>query len=274
MLGWLFLFYKSFHNGNYQLNDINDNLCYSYDCRYFHPLLLSGNSVYPITQVLKIMQGVVVVKDDFFMKLLSRIPPLILLPLLWHNRKHQYMNITNRLQIQTRQELRSWLEEHSGVSTHAWIPVLSKHHDELSYLAIVEESICFGWIDSTKKRVGDTTLQRISPRRKSGNWTELNKERARRLIRLGLMTQTGHRALPDMSEDSFVVCPDVLDAIKADPETYQNFLALPPLYVRIRVDNIQSYPKESETYERRLKKFLQNTKQGQLYGDWNDNGRL
>ena len=184
------------------------------------------------------------------------------------------MEITNRLQIESRQELRNWLEEHSRASTHAWIPVLSKHHDELSYLAIVEEAICFGWIDSTKKRVDDTTLQRISPRRKSGNWTELNKERARRLIRLGFMTPAGHEALPDMSEDSFAVCPDVLDAIKADPETYQNFLALPPLYVRIRVDNIQSYPRDSETYERRLKKFLQNTKQGQLYGDWNDNGRL
>jgi len=184
------------------------------------------------------------------------------------------MQITNRLHIQTRQDLRAWLQENSAGSTHAWVPVLSKDHDALSYLAIVEEAICFGWIDSTRKRVEDATLQRISPRRKSGNWTELNKERARRLIKLGHMTPPGLSVLPDMSEEGFAICPEVLKAIKADSETYRNFQKLPPLYARVRIDNIQSYPKDSETYARRLEKFLQNTKQGQLYGDWNDNGRL
>ena len=156
----------------------------------------------------------------------------------------------------------------------AWVPVLSKDPDELSYLAVVEESICFGWIDSTKKRVDDIMYQRISPRRKSGNWTELNKERARRLIRIGLMHPQGEKILPDMAESSFTIRQDVLDAIKADPATYENFTKLPPLYIRVRIDNIQGYPCGDDTYNRRLEKFLQNTKANKLYGDWNDNGRL
>jgi len=184
------------------------------------------------------------------------------------------MTITNILSIQTRQELREWLCGNHAASSHTWVPVLSKDPEELSYLAIVEESICFGWIDSTKKRQGGVTLQRISPRRKSGNWTELNKERARRLSDMGLMTAQGRKALPDMAESAFAIRQDVLGAIKSDRETYSNFLKLPPLYVRVKIDNIQAFPAGDPVYERRLEKFLANTKNNRLYGDWDDNGRL
>ena len=199
------------------------------------------------------------------------------------------MQIVNKLEIQTRQELRNWLMENHGKSTQAWIPVLSKDPDELSYLAIVEECLCFGWIDSTKKRLGrspngelldhatgtdDVMYQRISPRRKFGNWTELNKERVRRLASLGLMHPQGENVLPDMDESNFTIRQDVMDAIKADPVTYENFTKLPALYVRIRTGNIQGYPQGDDTYNRRLEKLLINTKENKLYGDWNDNGRL
>jgi len=184
------------------------------------------------------------------------------------------MEITNKLEIQTRQELRDWLSNNHDKASHAWVSVLSKGPEELSYLAVVEKSLCFGWIDSTKKRIGDVMFQRISPRRKSGNWTELNKARVRRLIEVGLMTPFGEAVLPDMTDNGFVIRQDVISAIKADPIIYENFKSLPQLYIRVRIDNIQSYPLGDETYNRRLDKFLQNTKIGKLYGDWNDNGRL
>jgi len=184
------------------------------------------------------------------------------------------IQITNKLEISTRQELREWLIINHDKKSCAWIPVLSKDPDELSYLAVVEESICFGWIDSTKKRLDDVMYQRISPRRKSGNWTELNKERARRLIRIGLMHPQGEKTLPDIAENSFAIRQDVMDAIKADPATHENFMKLPPLYIRVRIDNIQGYPQGDDTYNRRLEKFLLNTKENKVYGDWSDNGRL
>jgi len=184
------------------------------------------------------------------------------------------MEMTNVLSTQTRSELREWLRENHATSGHAWVPVLSKDPEELSYLAIVEESICFGWIDSTKKRQNGATFQRISPRRKQSNWTELNKERARRLSDMGLMTESGLKSLPDMSEGSFAARRDVLDAINSDRETRDNFLRLPPLYVRVKIDNVQAFPVGDPTYERRLEKFLTNTKNNRLYGSWDDDGRL
>ena len=53
----------------------------------------------------------------------------------------------------------------------------------------VEEAMCFGWIDSTTKKMDNgITAQRLAPRRKGSLWSELNKERCRRMERLERMT--------------------------------------------------------------------------------------
>lgn len=68
--------------------------------------------------------------------------------------------------------------------------------DTLPYLDIVEEALCYGWIDSTLKKLPDGRLaQRLSPRRAGSHWTELNRQRCRDLERRGLMTEAGRVAL-------------------------------------------------------------------------------
>ncbi|MBP5681015.1 MAG: hypothetical protein J6X31_08215 [Bacteroidales bacterium] len=67
----------------------------------------------------------------------------------------------------------------------------------MPYLDVVEEALCFGWIDSTIKKMPDGRLaQRISPRRKNSHWTELNILRCKELERRGLMTEAGKLAMP------------------------------------------------------------------------------
>ncbi|MDR1199734.1 MAG: YdeI/OmpD-associated family protein, partial [Prevotellaceae bacterium] len=68
------------------------------------------------------------------------------------------------------------------------------------------------------------------------------------------------------------ISPEVLAELKKDNETYNNFLAFPELYIRVRIDTIQQG--HLELFKSRLKKFVENTKQNKLYGDWNDSGRL
>ena len=69
--------------------------------------------------------------------------------------------------------------------------------------------MCFGWIDSTTKRNDEVSLaQRLSPRKAKSNWTELNKDRARRLIARGKMTPAGLAVLPDLTLGK-VVLPKV-----------------------------------------------------------------
>ena len=60
----------------------------------------------------------------------------------------------------------------------------------------------------------------------------------------------------------------------SDAEIWENFQKFPPLYQRVRIDTIQIKRKHPELFQSRLQKFLDNTKAGIMYGEWNDNGRL
>ena len=65
----------------------------------------------------------------------------------------------------------------------------------IPYIEVVEEALCFGWIDSTLKRLSDGRLaQRLSPRRPKSHWTQLNMDRCVDLEDRGLMTETGRQA--------------------------------------------------------------------------------
>lgn len=105
-------------------------------------------------------------------------------------------------------------------------------------------------------------------------WSELNKERCRRLEQLGFMTEAGRAVLPDMSANGFVIDSEILTALKADKTVWQNFNNFPPLYQRVRIDTIQIKKKQPDLFYSRLQKFIENTKNGIMYGEWNDNGRL
>ncbi len=91
---------------------------------------------------------------------------------------------------------------------------------------------------------------------------------------MGLMTDAGRSALPDMSPDGFNIDKDILQRLQSDLVVWNNFCQFPDLYKRIRIDTIQIKRKDPDTYERRLVKFIENTRKGLLYGEWNDNGRL
>lgn len=186
------------------------------------------------------------------------------------------MDMENVVKIQTRQELRTWLETHSTSKRYCWVITDStKGTHSVPYLDIVEEALCFGWIDGTKKKLSDTeSAQRLSPRTKKSHWTELNKERVRRLIRLDLMTEEGLKVLPDMRLESFVIDKEIERRLKEDQEVYQNFLNFPELYRRIRIDTIQSYKHDSQLFNNRLDKFIENTRNNKQYGQWNDKGSL
>ena len=183
----------------------------------------------------------------------------------------------NTTYLKTREELRSWLLENAATQSFLNVPISVKSKENtIVYIDIVEECLCFGWIDGVKKKIDEETLvQRITPRKKNSNWTELNKERVRRLEKLGLMTDMGRSVLPDM-EKKFVVHSSILERLQKDELAYQNFLAMPELYRRIRVDTIQGYDgtKDKELFRKRLEKFIENTRNNKMYGDWNDKGRL
>lgn len=179
-------------------------------------------------------------------------------------------------EVKTREDLRSWLEAHHSAQKCCWVAVVMKpSSDALLYTDAVEECLCFGWIDGVKKAVPDIgVMQRLSPRARGSSWTELNKQRAARLERLGLMREAGRLVYPPGGLDAFSIDEEIERRLREDPHTFENFLAFPELYRRIRLDTIQSCRKQPELFESRLEKFLLNTRENRMYGQWNDNGRL
>lgn len=186
------------------------------------------------------------------------------------------MEINNLIRVKTRWELRDWLERNSETESFCWVIVsVTERSEVIQYLDAVEEALCFGWIDSVKKKISATeTAQRLSKRKKKSNWTELNKERAKRLDKLGLMKEGGLKILPNMQPESFMIDKDIKARLQEDEQIYQNFINFPELYRRIRIDTIQSYKNEPDTFNKRLDKFIENTRKNKMYGQWNDNGRL
>ena len=105
------------------------------------------------------------------------------------------MEITTLLDYSDRSQLRSWLQENHSKEKECWV-VMSRSKTPppgiLPYIDVVEEALCFGWIDSTLKKLPDGRLaQRLSPRRKNSHWTKLNMDRCMDLKDRGLMTPAG-----------------------------------------------------------------------------------
>lgn len=180
----------------------------------------------------------------------------------------------NILSIDNRTEFRIWLSEHCLAEKECWValkrgkPTDDKH---FWYLDAVEEALCFGWIDSTLGIVNGVQMQRFTPRGKNSNWTELNKERVRRLEGLGLMTDAGRAVLPDMS---FTMNADIMQEI-IDAGLWEQFTSFPPLYRRVRAYNLAFTKKRSKAeYQKAMKHFIEQTRAGKMYGEWNDYGRL
>lgn len=186
------------------------------------------------------------------------------------------MEIENLITVNSREDLRIWLQENGNIKKSCWVVVsMTPNPDTLLYLDAVEESLCFGWIDGVKKKITETQMaQRLSPRSKKSSWTELNKERVRRLEKLGLMRDEGRKVLPDMDYDSFKIDKVIKQRLKEERQVIENFSAFPALYKRVRIDTIQSNKNQPELFNSRLDKFIANTKENKMYGQWHDNGRL
>lgn len=109
------------------------------------------------------------------------------------------MQIGETLYVTKREDFRQWLEQNHKSRKEIWLVQFKKatKKPSLNYVEAVEEALCFGWIDGLEKSMdAERYALRFSPRRPKSNWTETNKERARRLIAAGKMTEAGFAALP------------------------------------------------------------------------------
>lgn len=95
--------------------------------------------------------------------------------------------------ISSRPALRAWLAVHHADTEGVWLATYKKHHpDYLAYEAIVEELLCWGWIDSVTRALdADRSMLRIAPRNPKSAWSAVNKAHVARARASGAMTPAG-----------------------------------------------------------------------------------
>ena len=180
------------------------------------------------------------------------------------------MNIGQTLDVKTRSAWRKWLARNHARETEIWLVLHSKASGKssIAYNDAVDEAIAFGWIDSIVKKVGPLSrAQRFTPRRKGAPVSEMNKARARRLVREGRMTAAGRAALGDaLRRKKLTVAPDVRRALRATPGAWTKFVRLPASYKRIRLGFIEGARDRPDMFATRLRYFVRMTAQGKRFG--------
>jgi uncharacterized protein YdeI (YjbR/CyaY-like superfamily) len=121
------------------------------------------------------------------------------------------------VQIESRAEWRAWLQKHhqrtQGIWLITWKKASGSRH--VSYDDVVEEALCFGWIDSKPGKVDEQrTRLWLSPRKSGSAWSLVNKNRIERAIAAGLMTAAGLAKIEAAKLDGSWNALDAVDALQ------------------------------------------------------------
>jgi uncharacterized protein YdeI (YjbR/CyaY-like superfamily) len=125
----------------------------------------------------------------------------------------------DRLEVSSRAQWRRWLADNHERDRGVWLIRFKRGHARhLSYEEMIEEALCFGWIDSTMRSLDDErSMLLLSPRRKGSMWSRLNKERLVHLFADDRMENPGIIAIERAVHDgSWDILDDVEDLVVPD----------------------------------------------------------
>ena len=89
---------------------------------------------------------------------------------------------------------RKWLEINHESEESIWLVYyrVSTNIPSITWSEAVDEALCFGWIDSTKKTIdAQSYMQYFTKRKPSSTWSKVNKDKVEELIKNKQMTQSG-----------------------------------------------------------------------------------
>lgn len=176
---------------------------------------------------------------------------------------------------ESRAAVRAWLEQNHAAARGVWLATwrTSTGRPAVPYPDVVEEALCFGWIDSTVNILDEERgLQLLTPRKPRSTWTRLNRKRIAQLDAAGLMTDAGRRAVQvakangwwtifdpveDLQEPA-----DLVTALDAVPQARMEWDAFPPSARKMMLWWVVSAAKP-DTRARRITAIVAKAEQGQ-----------
>jgi uncharacterized protein YdeI (YjbR/CyaY-like superfamily) len=126
----------------------------------------------------------------------------------------------------TRKDFRAWLSENHTTHKGVWMAFGKRVSASLtpSYEEVVQECLCFGWIDATANKYDDHfSLQLLTPRRKKSNWSQINKKRVEKLLAEGLMQPAGQALIDAAKADGSWSLSDSVERMEV-PDDLQEAL--------------------------------------------------
>jgi uncharacterized protein YdeI (YjbR/CyaY-like superfamily) len=181
--------------------------------------------------------------------------------------------------FETPADLRAWLEEHHGTESEVFVGAYRKATGKatLTWPQIVDEALCFGWIDGIRRGIDDEAWSiRLTPRKPKSNWSSVNIARVAELEKEGRMRPAGRAAFERRSEErSGIYSYEQRKAAKLEPEQQREFEthadawaffnAQPPGYRRTATHWVVS-AKRKETRAKRLATLIEDSAAGRRLG--------
>ena len=181
----------------------------------------------------------------------------------------------NVIFFETSAELRAWFEKNHATAGELWLGYHLKRsgRPSVTWQEVVDQELCFGWIDSVRYPLGDdTSAQRITPRRKGSVWSAVNIKRFRELEAMGLVHPNGRAAFDRRDEArsriyAYENRSRGLDeateaAFKKHARAWKFFVSQPPSYRQTAAFWVMS-AKRDETRKRRLERLIAHSSKGE-----------
>lgn len=144
----------------------------------------------------------------------------------------------------SRAEWRRWLARHHTRPEGVWWVYYKKHtgQQRYTYDDMVEEALCFGWIDGLAKSLdADRAMLWLSPRKPKSVWSQPNKLRLERVLAAGLVQPAGHAAIERAKANGSWSAMDAVDRLEVPPDLAKALRA-----VRGAAANFAAWPKTAK----------------------------
>ena len=182
--------------------------------------------------------------------------------------------------VETRAQWRAWLRRHHDTSRGIWLVRWKKHsgRPQVSYDDVVDEALCFGWIDSRPRSLDEQrSALLLTPRRPGSSWSRVNKRRIEVLEAAGQLAPAGsvavERARADGSwnaldrVETLAEQADLRAALDADTAARANWDGFPPSTRRAILEWINS-ARTDATRQKRISRTADDAAQGIRANQW------
>jgi len=181
--------------------------------------------------------------------------------------------------VYKKEDFRKWLAKNHKKEKRIAIILYKRHTGKPTptHRELIEEAICFGWIDTIIKRLDDDRfIRNFTKRNDNSNWSKNTMSYAKQLIKQRRMTGEGLKyyklGLKKPTQDHLIPKnPDIpielKEALSKNKKAEENFNNFPPSSKRMFYRWLLS-GKQEETRKKRIKKIIDaaNTRNKNIFG--------